>query len=169
MSILTAVAVLAATGIFIGIFLGIAGIAFHVEENPIEEAILTALPGNNCGGCGFPGCSGLATAIAAGEAKADACPVGGESVATQIAELIGQQIEKTHRKVAYVHCAGQADQTTVKYRYDGPKDCNIMQYVPGGGSKQCSDGCLGYGSCVAACAFDAIRIQNGVAVVIKER
>ena len=37
-----------------------------------------------------------------------------------------------------------------------------------GGAKGCAYGCLGYGSCVKACAFDAIHIVNGVAVVDKE-
>lgn len=66
--ILQAVVVVGGVGLFIGVFLGIAAIKFKVEVDEKEEAVLAALPGNNCGGCGFPGCSGLASAIAKGEA-----------------------------------------------------------------------------------------------------
>ena len=37
-----------------------------------------------------------------------------------------------------------------------------------GGAKGCAYGCLGYGSCVDACPFDAIHIVDGIAVVDKE-
>ena len=62
--ILTATLVVGIVGIFIGLFLGVAGIRFRVEVSEKEEAVLSALPGNNCGGCGYAGCSGLAAAIA---------------------------------------------------------------------------------------------------------
>ena len=62
--IITATVVVAAVGLFIGLFLGVAAIKFKVEVDPKEEAVLAVLPGNNCGGCGFAGCSGLAAAIA---------------------------------------------------------------------------------------------------------
>ena len=55
--ILIAMAVVGAVGLFIGLFLGIAGIKFKVEVDEREEAVLSALPGNNCGGCGYAGCA----------------------------------------------------------------------------------------------------------------
>lgn len=78
--ILIAAACVGIVGIFVGLFLGVAGIKFKVEVDEKEEAVLAALPGNNCGGCGFAGCSGLAAAIAKGEAAVNTCPVGGEEV-----------------------------------------------------------------------------------------
>ena len=84
MGILAAAAVVGVTGIFVGLFLGAAGIKFKVEVDEKEEAVLAALPGNNCGGCGYAGCSGLAAAIAKGEALVNACPVGGEAVGSKI-------------------------------------------------------------------------------------
>ena len=89
--ILIAAALVGGVGLFIGLFLGIAGIKFYVEVDEKEEAVLGALPGNNCGGCGFAGCSGLAAAIAKGEAEVGACPVGGEPVAKKIAEIIDRK------------------------------------------------------------------------------
>ena len=75
--ILLAAAIVGGTGLFIGVFLGISGKKFAVETDERWEAIVDALPGNNCGGCGYAGCSGLATAIVSGEAEVNACPVGG--------------------------------------------------------------------------------------------
>ena len=57
-AVILAIAVVGGVGLFVGIFLGIAAIRFKVEVDEKEEAVLAALPGNNCGGCGFPGCSG---------------------------------------------------------------------------------------------------------------
>ena len=88
-AVLTAVIIVGAIGLLVGIFLGIGAIVFKVETDPREEEVLKALPGNNCGGCGFPGCSGLAGAIVKGEAEVGQCPVGGAPVAAKIAEIMG--------------------------------------------------------------------------------
>lgn len=166
--ILIAAVLVGGVGLFIGLFLGIAGIKFKVEVDEKEEAVLAALPGNNCGGCGFAGCSGLATAIAKGEAEVGTCPVGGEPVAKKIAEIMGVEAGESVRMTAFVKCQGDCDKTKVDYDYSGVTDCNMLSFVPNGGPKSCNQGCLGYGSCVKACPFDAIRVVNGVAVVDKE-
>ncbi|MBQ7360410.1 MAG: RnfABCDGE type electron transport complex subunit B [Lachnospiraceae bacterium] len=168
-SVLTAAAVVGIVGIFIGLFLGAAGIIFKVEVNEKEEEVLNALPGNNCGGCGYPGCSGLATAIANGEAPVNACPVGGEAVGAKIAEIMGVEAQETVRKVAFVHCQGDCDKTHLDYDYSGIEDCRMLSFVPNGGPKSCNYGCLGYGTCAKVCPFDAISIVNGVAVVDKDK
>ena len=79
--IILAMAVVGGVGLFIGLFLGFAGKKFHVEVDPREEAILGVLPGNNCGGCGFAGCSSLAGASVKGEAEVGQCPVGASATA----------------------------------------------------------------------------------------
>ena len=71
--IILAAVVVGGTGLFIGVFLGIAGKKFAVKVDEREEAILGVLPGNNCGGCGYAGCSGLAAAIVKGEAEVGGC------------------------------------------------------------------------------------------------
>lgn len=168
MGILTAALVVGLVGIFIGVFLGLAGIKFKVEVDEREEAVLAALPGNNCGGCGYAGCSGLAAAIVKGEAPVNACPVGGEAVGSQVAEIMGVSAENTVRQVAFVHCQGDCEKTHQDYDYCGAEDCRIMNFVPNGGPKSCNSGCLGYGTCVKVCPFGAIEIVNGIAVVKKE-
>ena len=167
-AIIIATAVVSAVGLFIGLFLGIAGIKFAVEVDEKEEAVLGVLPGNNCGGCGYPGCSGLAAAIAKGEAPVNACPVGGEPVGKQIAEIMGVEAGETTRMVAFVKCQGDCEKAKVDYDYTGVEDCGMLSFVPNGGPKSCNYGCLGYGSCVKACPFDAIHVKNGIAVVDKE-
>lgn len=166
--IIIATAVVAGVGIVIGLILGIADLKLHVEVDEKEQAILEALPGNNCGGCGFPGCSGCAAAIAKGEAAVNQCPVGGAPVAAVISGIMGVEAGETARMVAYVHCQGDCEKAEAKYEYDGVSDCRLQTQAPGGGSKVCMYGCLGGGSCVSVCQFDAIHIVNGVAVVDKE-
>lgn len=166
--ILTATIIVGAVGIFVGLFLGVAGIGFKVKVDEREEKVLAALPGNNCGGCGFAGCSGLAAAIAKGKAPANACPVGGEAAARKIAAIMGVEAGSTERMTAFVACQGSCEKTKTDYEYHGIEDCRMMSFVPGGGPKSCNSGCLGYGSCVKVCPFDAIRVVNGVAVVDRE-
>ena len=169
LGIIMAAALIGGVGIFIGIFLGIAGIAFKVSVDEKEEAVLKALPGNNCGGCGFPGCAGLATAIAKGEAPVNACPVGGEPVGKKIADIMGVESTSSRKMVAFVHCKGDCEKTHEDYDYTGIEDCRMLSFVPNGGPKSCNYGCLGYGSCVKVCPFDAIHVVNGIAVVDKEK
>lgn len=167
--IIIAAIVVGLVGIFIGFFLGIAGIKFKVEVNEKEEAILEALPGNNCGGCGFAGCAGLAKAISTGEVPVNGCPVGGERVATRISRIMGVDPVATERKVAFVHCQGNMELAKADYEYTGVKDCRMLPFVPNGGPKSCNHGCLGFGTCVKVCPFDAIHVVNGVAVVDRKK
>ena len=165
--ILIAVAVVAGVGIVIGILLGVAGEKFKVEVDEKEIAVRELLPGNNCGGCGYPGCDGLAAAIAKGEMPPSACPVGGEAVAAKISEVMGVENAENTRYVAFVKCAGDCEKAKDVYEYVGPRDCKLAQNNPNSGPKACTYGCMGYGSCVKACPFDAIHIVNGIAVVDK--
>lgn len=167
--ILIAAAIVGGTGLFIGVFLGVSGKKLAVEVDEREEAVLSALPGNNCGGCGYAGCSGLAAAIVNGSAEIGACPVGGAPVAAEIGKIMGQEAEEQARQVAFVKCAGTCEKARTSYEYYGIEDCKMVSMMQDTGSKSCDYGCLGFGSCVKACPFDAIHIENGVAVVDKER
>lgn len=167
--ILIAMGIVGLVGIFVGLFLGVAGIRFKVEIDEKEEAVLAALPGNNCGGCGFAGCSGLAAAIAKGEAPVNACPVGGEAVGDKIAQIMGVEAQSSEKMVAYVHCKGDCEKAKVDYEYHGIEDCRMLSFVPNGGPKSCNHGCLGFGTCAKVCPFDAISVVDGIAVVDKEK
>ena len=128
--IIVAAVVVGCVGIILGFFLGIAGEKFKVETDPREDAILEVLPGNNCGGCGYAGCSGLAAAIAKGEAPVNQCPVGGAPVAAKIGEIMGVAAEEGERKVAFVKCAGTCEKAGRDYEYTGNEDCAAMAFVP---------------------------------------
>lgn len=168
MNILIAAVLIGGVALLVGLLLGVAGKFFHVEVDEKEVAVREALPGNNCGGCGFPGCDGLAKAIAAGTAPTNGCPVGGAPVADAISAIMGVKADASGRKVAFVKCAGTCDKANLRGNYYGAEDCQKAAVIPGGGAKVCSSGCMGLGSCVKACPFNAIHVENGVAVVDKE-
>lgn len=169
LDIIIAAAVVGIVGILIGILLGIASEAFKVEVDEREILVREALPGNNCGGCGYPGCDGLAKAIAKGEAAVGACPVGGAPVAEVIASIMGVEAGGADKKVAFVRCKGSCSKTKKNFIYHGIQDCNKLMVVPGTSEKDCFYGCSGYGSCVRECEFDAIHVIDGVAIVDKEK
>lgn len=169
MAVVAAAAAIGITGLLIGLLLGIAGKKFAVEVDEREAAVREILPGNNCGGCGYAGCDALAQAIAKGEAPTNGCPVAGPEIAKQIAAIMGESAEEADRQVAFVKCNGTCDKANVKYHYYGVQDCQKAAMVPGRGEKACSYGCMGFGSCVKACPFDAIHVVDGVAKVDKEK
>jgi len=167
--IITAVIAIGGTGLLISVVLSIFGNVFKVETDEREQAVLDVLPGNNCGGCGYPGCAGLAEAIANNICPVTSCPVGGSDVASSIAAIMGQNSYESVKTVAYVKCAGSCEHTGKVYEYSGICDCQMAGSVPGGGPKSCDYGCLGYGNCVKACMFNAISIVDGIALVDKEK
>lgn len=166
--IINSVATLGAMGVLFGAGLAYASQKFAVEIDPKEGAILEVLPGANCGGCGFPGCGGLASAIAKGEAPINACPVGGAAVAEQVAEIMGVSASAGEKKVARIKCKGSCSVAKEKADYSGIKDCKAA-VLANGGQKSCSYGCLGFGTCINVCKFDAIEIIDGIANIDKEK
>ena len=167
-AIIFAAVVVGGVGILIGFFLGVSGEKFKVEVDEKEVAILGELPGNNCGGCGYAGCDGLAKAIANGEAPVNGCPVGGAAAAEKISAIMGVEAGEFVKKVAFVKCAGTCEKASDKYQYSGVQSCIEAMNVPGAGPKGCEFGCMGFGSCVKVCPFDAIHVVNGIAVVDQE-
>ena len=148
----------------LGAMLAAASKAFEVKTDPRVEEITVALPGANCGGCGFAGCAALAEAIARGDAGCSACTAGGEATAKAVAKIMGVAAKAPVRMRAQVMCSGTHDKAKLKYKYDGAPDCNAVVKLSGG-DKFCPNGCIGQGTCVAACKFGAIKVIDGVAVV----
>jgi len=167
---LTAVIALAALALLASFGLAIAARIFAVKVDPKAEAIEDALPGANCGACGLPGCSELAKRIAEGKADIDACPVGGESVAREIAGIMGQSYEGGGaRMVAMVMCNGNDQAAVKRFYYNGIYDCTSAALLFGG-DKACSYGCLGLGTCAGICPFGAIdMLPSGLARVNPDR
>ena len=168
MNILYAVIVLGVLAIVFGLILAVAAKVFEVEVDPRLPEIQAALAGANCGGCGYPGCGGCAEAILAGKAPVTACAPAGPEGAAKIAAIMGMEAPSGDKMVAHVLCNGGC-KAKDNFEYRGVTDCLAATKVCGGNSKACRYGCFGFGSCVAACKFDAIHVENGVAVVDKEK
>jgi len=149
---------LSAMAAVFGAVLAVASRVFAVHRDPRVEEILKALPGANCGACGFPGCQGYAeAAVSAGVAPA-VCPPGGAEAAKKIAEVLGAEAADVVPVVAVVHCAGGLSSSVQRLDYEGIHDCRAAMLV-GGNPKACVFGCLSLGTCKAVCPFDAVELD----------
>ena len=161
--ILIAVIVLGAIGLIAAIVLFAASKKFAVYEDPRIAQVSELLPGANCGGCGFPGCSGMADALVkgadAGSLDGLLCPVGGAETMGKVADLLGMAIANTEPMVAVVRCNGTCEHRPRIAEYAGLRTCAAM-HACGAGETACGFGCLGCGDCVAACKFDAIHMNE---------
>lgn len=86
--ILIAVGVLGGLGAVLGFVLAIAARFFATDEEEKLKKLLEALPGANCGACGYPGCAAYAAAILEGKAEVGGCPVGKRPVAGKLREIM---------------------------------------------------------------------------------
>ena len=130
--ILIPVLIFAGMGLILGVLLAVASKIFEVKSDPRADEILEVLPGANCGGCGKAGCAALAAAIAAGEAPANACAVGGAAVAEKIGRIMGVEVAAPVRMRAQVMCSGGFDNAHFKYNYRGPHDNGSGRCCRGG-------------------------------------
>ena len=162
--ILIAFGIFAALGLGLGLLLALAAKLFAVKTDERVEQIAEILPGANCGGCGFAGCHALAEAIVKGEAKPNACVASGAEKVARIASIMGVEAEQGVRMRAQVMCSGTTEFAKKKYIYEGLRDCAAASRLAGG-DKLCPNGCVGLGTCVQTCAFHAITVIDGVAVV----
>ncbi len=156
-------------GIVFGLLLGYANDKFKVDVDERIPLVREALPGANCGGCGFAGCDAYAEAVVSGTVKPNKCTPGGAMAVEKISNILGVITEMNDPTAAYVKCKGTCTIAKEKYTYQGIMDCNQAVINPGGGSKACEFGCLGLGSCVKVCQFDALEIIDGVARVNEEK
>jgi len=178
MEILIAIGILGGLGLVFGLILAAASKVFHVETDPRLEQLNECLPGANCGGCGYAGCGSYAEAVLNGEAAIGLCASGGNECAQAMAAIMGVEAGEVTRKVALVRCSGEKTYdkdgnlvagARAKANYEGFHDCIAASKVGGRGPLACKYGCLGFGNCVKACKYDAIRIVNGVARVNEDR
>ncbi len=162
---LEAVLLVTGMGLGAGVILVAAAKFLYVAVDETQTKVRAALPGVNCGACGFAGCDAYA-AYFAGEkdAKTNLCTPGGANVAQQLSEILGVQNQAVIPKKAVICCVGTAEKTTKKMQYQGPTSCKACSTFFKG-DKSCAYGCLGYGDCSFACAFGAINIKDGVAVI----
>lgn len=164
MNMLLPILIVAGIGLLAGIILAVASTVMAVPKNETAEALEEALPGANCGACGYSGCPGYALAMANGEATLGLCSPGGQETVDRCAEILGVAGGTVAAKTALVQCMGSYDHTSDKMDYDGIKSCAAANGFSGG-IASCRFGCMGMGDCVAVCAYGAVSICNGVAKI----
>ncbi|HUT33671.1 MAG TPA: RnfABCDGE type electron transport complex subunit B [Planctomycetota bacterium] len=165
--IILAVVLLGVLGVGFGVGLAVAAKRFHVAMDPRVEEVLAALPGANCGSCGYAGCEGYAAAVVKGEAGPDVCAPGGPACARRIAAILGVETGEHVARRAVVHCRGGSGVAKVQFEYHGVRDCAAAMLLQGG-AKLCKFGCIGLGTCARACPFGAITMGDDGLPAISE-
>ena len=163
-SMLAGVGIVAGVGLIAGLGLAIAASVMHVKTDPRVEEVTAALPGVNCGACGYPGCMSYAEAIVNEGVAGNRCTPGGNGAAQAIAVIMGIQAEVVADRKALVRCGGTHELCKPSYEYRGEQTCAAASLLYSG-QKQCNYGCLGFGDCARVCPYHAISIINGIAVV----
>lgn len=157
------VAAMLILAIFFTAVLGWANRAFHVPVDPRIEACVEALPGANCGGCGFVGCREYAAAVVCDGAPVDRCTVGGQACTEALAAIMGVDPTPSLPYRPVVHCGAHTADRLLRAPYRGEPACAAANLVTG--VQGCTYGCLGFGDCQRACLFDAIHVIDGLATV----
>jgi len=159
---------MAGLGFFFACMLAVINQKLRVKEDPRIEQITNALPGVNCGACGFTNCHEYAVALAEGKVPPDRCRVGGEKVTENLCEILGVKAGKKTKELAVLHCGADASRRKKKANYTGIKTC-VAAHDTFGGEVLCEYGCLGYGDCMEACPFGAIIMVNSLPKINKDK
>jgi len=155
-------------GLLAGVMLVIAAKFMAVKTDERLAAVREVLPGANCGACGFAGCDDYAAKLVKDGVATNLCTPGGEAVSRKISEVLGVEFADVVELRGIVKCSGDCDATHYIMNYEGRKTCIAANsFFQGRGT--CSYACLGYGDCVDVCQYDAIHIENGVAVIDKTK
>ena len=156
MNIILPIIIVGVIGLVAGVGLALASKFMAVPTDERVEKITEALPGANCGACGYSGCEGYAKAIASGEAEPDKCAPGGAAAAAEISEILGIEL-KTEKKFAFIGCNGTNETVKLKYEYEGLESCSAAVLLHSG-PLDCAYGCMALGDCVKACPFGALTM-----------
>ena len=148
-------------GFVLGTLLGLFKKIFSVEVDPKVSHVREALPGANCGGCGYAGCDSFAVAVVKGEAPANGCVAGGPSVSAALNKILGLTGDESDavKKAAVLACQGTNECAGTKGIYNGVQTCKAAQ-LSVNGTKLCAFGCIGLGDCVSSCPFGALSMGN---------
>jgi Na+-translocating ferredoxin:NAD+ oxidoreductase RNF subunit RnfB len=164
---ISSVLTLTLLGLIFGGGLAYASKKFEVKTDPRLDKVVDLLPGANCGGCGYPGCSTFAQDVLSGKAPITACRPGGREMVEKISNLLGLKLDNKTPMVAVVQCQGSRDLAVDRFKYNGIQNCTVAHRT-GGGHKACSYGCLGFGDCERSCIFGAITMSEGGLPVVDE-
>jgi len=169
--ILYTVLSLTAIGVVAAVVIYFVSKKFAVQEDDRIGKVEEVLPSTNCGGCGQPGCHAFAKAVVeAGDLSSLHCPVGGNAVMKQVADILGIKVVERDPYIAIVRCSGSFEQRKKTNVYDGTESCKIAAALYSGDTG-CAYGCLGMADCVEVCDFEAMYMdeKTGLPVVIEDK
>ncbi|MBQ4299382.1 MAG: RnfABCDGE type electron transport complex subunit B [Bacteroidales bacterium] len=165
------IAIITVLGVLLALVLFLVAKKFKVEEDPRIDEVEKAMPGANCGGCGFAGCRAFAeSAVKASDLEKHFCPVGGNDTMAKVAAILGFEVKAKAPQVAVIRCNGTCSARPKTNEYDGFPSCKVKAALYSGDTG-CSFGCLGCGDCVEACQFGALSMapETGLPVVDEEK
>jgi Na+-translocating ferredoxin:NAD+ oxidoreductase subunit B len=133
-------------------------------------AVEALLPGHDCGLCGKPDCRSYALAVDGALADPALCSPGGAELEDGLRALLSSRPGDGRGRAmrAVVRCGGGNSMADREFAYEGRRDCASASLLFGGPSS-CKEGCVGLGSCAAACPLGAISVRDGLATVSPER
>ena len=164
------VVVMTLVGLMFGLVLAFANKKFAIEINPLIHIVEDILPKGQCGACGFAGCMAYAEAVVINpDVAPNLCVPGKAPVAKMVAELTGKAAAAVEPKVAFAKCAGNFSKAVRSFEYKGVQDCVAASLLQGG-PKGCQYGCLGFGTCVKNCPFDAMTMsEDGLPIIDNDK
>lgn len=131
-------------------------------EAGLKKKIKDVLPNNNCGACGYANCEEYAKAVEKDHSLIGLCTVGGEEVAEKLKRILHEE-GTAIKKTAVVFCRGGSKK---KAEYYGYKSCAAAKQL---NPFVCKNICLGFGDCVFACEYGAIKLKDRIKKVYKNK
>ena len=167
-SIIIPVISLSLVALILAIIILIVSKTFHVDEDPLVGTVTELLPGVNCGACGYPGCGNLAEVLVKSRDPSKVCPVGGKALAEQIGQTLGIKMAEAKSVTCTVICQGCYKNAKPTAEYKGIQDCWAATQIYNG-PKLCPFACVGLGSCISSCKYNALKLVDGLIVVNHDR
>ena len=157
--VFVSILVLGLTGLSFAVLLAFLSKKLAMKENVKVKKLFDALPGVNCGVCGFSGCRAFAEAAVKNNKIFAGCIPGGDTVNEKISRILGlSNPVSVNKQIAVCHCAAREADKKVSCQYQGPANCRAAGIA--GRVIDCIWGCLGLGDCAAVCPVAAITIKE---------
>ena len=167
-TILLPIAICGGIALILGVVIVITSQLFALPVDEKLDRIRSALPGANCGACGYSGCDAYAAALNEGETNTGKCPVGGKETALELSVLLDIDPPSFIPQVAHIFCQGTGKNTQKRYDYSGTISCAAAHGLFSG-PNSCTYGCIGFGDCVSVCPYQAIYLADGIAHIDSSR
>ncbi len=164
--------VVTAIGLLFGLLIYLANARLSYKTKGIEktEAIDKALPGTDCGACGYKNCFAYARLLAESPELINRKPCSvvlqSPEAVSRLEEALGLNLDATAKK-AIIYCGGKSEAI---FSYHGIESCRAAARLLSG-YKRCPYACLGFGDCITVCPQGAIYLDDDrdIAVIDYEK